>query len=264
MFTLPALGSRPAPPFNQPAATQSGGDAARVAAGANPVTPAAGASGAAPDGATITLSSRGLAALAGQPGGGIAGAAQQFATDVAKALFGHAQVGFDTFSLSAEASMAAGAAQATGANIGASSLKPGENAHFIGTGQVVTAGGETCQFELEVSYQAGVQADSAQAAPRARGVARPDTLALNGRQLPAIEYPGSLEDLYKLLERTLQGSVSGSGSGAQGGNLALRLQRLVNSAALLAPRPANGEPQSTPADRSKAVANSYGSAPAGA
>ncbi|MDM5175833.1 hypothetical protein PO883_01245 [Massilia sp. DJPM01] len=90
-------------------------------------------------------------------------------------------------------------------------------------------------------------------------------LVLTGKPLPPVKFPGSLNELFKLLGRELSAPVNGTAGengDSVGGNLSLRLLRLVDRAALLAPRPRADEPPAATLERSKALAGSYGGAPA--
>ncbi len=137
-----------------------------------------------------------------------------------------------------------------------------ESASFIGTGQITTKDGQSFDIEIEVRYQTEADAQISQytgsPAPEP-GLSLPDALALTGKALPAIEFPGSLSDLFKLLGRELSGAI-GKDRDA-GGDLSMRLLRLVDRAALLAPRLRQDDPQAPPAERNKALANAYASAP---
>lgn len=165
-------------------------------------------------------------ALSGARDSGLStvGAARQFMEGMAGALFGDAAQGavFDFDALSLSASSGAGVALARSGDAVVSALSLNESAHFIGSGQLTLANGQTYDFEVEVKYQASAQAETVQ-------VQSPDVI-LAGKQLPAIKYPSGIEDLFKLLGREL--------SIEQGdpGTLTLRLMRLVDRAALLAPR----------------------------
>ena len=79
--------------------------------------------------------------------------------------------------------------------------------------------------------------------------------------MPAIKFPGSLADLFKLLGRQLEVSADAGKNDGNGGNLSLRLIRLVNSAALLAPRARADSPEATPAERNRALASYAAPAP---
>jgi hypothetical protein len=273
MSFLSALGARPNQSSFLPAAAPAGGRLAppqtapasgNVAARLPVVEPAPAASD------NVSLSSQALAARAASLGASTVDYAQQFIDNFAAALFGDqakgASLSFDTASVSAEAGFSASATGAT------ASLSLSESAHFSGTGQIVTADGQTYQFTIDVQYDANLQASSSQpsqadsqadsqpasqsASQSAPSIAPPDLATLTGKALPAIEFPGSLADLFQLLGRELQRQVPNSQNGVDG-NLTLRLQRLVNSAALLAPRAQSGDPKAAASEASKALAKSY-------
>lgn len=123
-----------------------------------------------------------------------------------------------------------------------------QSINFTGTGQIATADGQVFDFEVAIKYAAKVEASEPIT------IEPPDMLVLTGKPLPAIEFPGSLNDLFKLLSRELRTDVSGAG------NMTLRLLRLVDQAALLAPRARHDDPEATPVERAKAAATAYASA----
>lgn len=196
---------------------------------------------------SVRLSAQGVAGAALDAGKASVDVARGFMERMAQAVFGDAADGatfdFDSVSLDSSASFAAAAAYASGPNGAASSagIALTESAHFVGTGQLTLENGQTYDFEVEVKYEASVQATSVQ-------VETPDVI-LTGKQLPAIKYPGGIEDLFKLLGREL------STDQGDPGKLTLRLMRLVDRAALLAPR----LPDEAPAAQRNA-ANAYASA----
>jgi hypothetical protein len=271
MATVSALGSRPVQSPVLPAFAHSGaraGGAQTVSASGYAAARLPVVESVAQSQDTVSLSRQGLAARADRLGSATVDVAQQFLSNFAKKLFGAAADGatltFDGAALSTEASFSALAGQASGPDGSAASaaVSLSESAHFIGKGTIVTADGQQFQFEIEVRYEASVQASSSHRAP---AVAAPDLLALTGKQLPEIEFPGSLADLFKLLGRELQASVpsdEGLSVAGKDGSLSLRLLRLVNTAALLAPRAQPDEQPGKAMDRSKALASSYGAAPA--
>lgn len=214
---------------------------------------------------TVSISEQGLAARAADLGNAAIDFAQSFIGSFVRKLFGQdakgASLSFDSATVSAEAGYAASAEVTQGPDGSSSSASLGasfalsESASFIGKGQIVTADGQTFEFEIEVNYQASVTAAAAQTTSGDAPLAAPDMLSLTGKALPAIEFPGSLADLFKLLGRELQVSKPYNPQRAdkgEDGNLSLRLLRLVNSAALLAPR---AQP-----DAQDLLASSYGSA----
>jgi len=181
-------------------------------------------------------------------------AAQQLMDVFVNRLFGDQAKGatysFDSVALEAQSSFSASASQS--ASAGSLGFSLNESASFLGKGQLVTADGQTYEFEIEIAYEARIEASAAYensasgastpSTPSTQltqssqegGAARPDSLVLTGKPLPAIKYPGTLDDLFKLLGKELSGAVSGTEG--EGGNLTLRLLRLVDQAALLAPR----------------------------
>jgi hypothetical protein len=162
-------------------------------------------------------------------------AAEKFIERFASQLFGEkGKISFDSASIDVDTRSGAAAVATEGAQAFALSLD--ESAHFIGRGQIVTADGSTYDFEIEVLYESHTEASVAST----EVPLPPELLALSGRALPEIEFPGGLADLFNLLGRDLQYSVNGNGEGA--GSLSMRLLRLVNTAALIAPRAAAQEP----------------------
>lgn len=193
---------------------------------------------------SVRLSAQGVAGAALEAGKASVDVAHDFMQRMAQAVFGDAADGarfdFDAVSLDSSASFAAAGAYASGPDGTASSaaIALTESAHFIGKGQLTLENGQTYDFEVEVKYEASVQASSVQ-------VETPDVI-LTGKELPAIKYPGGIEDLFKLLGREL------STDQGDPGKLTLRLMRLVDRAALLAPRLADEAPAAQ-----KNAANAY-------
>lgn len=197
--------------------------------------------------------------------------AQSFMSAFAKRLFGDqadtAKVTYNMTSFSASSSAASSSTDTSGAQgtTHNETFSLSQSASFTGTGQITTDDGRTFDFELSVKYEARAEASSTDQTVKAPAIQAPDVVVLTGKPLPAIKFPGSLDDLFRVLSRELRTDVSGSqGDNADpsGGNLTLRLMRLVDRAALLAPRVRPDDPNITPAEQAKAVANSYGSAPA--
>lgn len=195
--------------------------------------------------------------------------AQTFLDTFVGKLFGDAAKGatvkFDAVAVQAQSAYTASSTQ--DGNVRGSAFALDESASFIGTGQLVTADGRSFDFELEVSYEASTRVATEQtgelpAQARQQLISLPDVLVLTGKPLPPVKFPGSLDDLFKLLGRELEANINGA-AGEGGGNLSLRLLRLVDSAALLAPRPRADQPDLPVQDRSKALAGSYGSAAPG-
>lgn len=258
MSVLSAMGSRPTPPSLLRTA-QDG-----TAAGAQP-TSASGKtpSQLPPEADPVSLSSGSVAiaqhalnAWLVQLGDQTVEVAQRFVGNAARSLFGDAATGASfqvaAISVAADTSMsAAPAADATPAAGSAAALQLNASAAFIGNGTITTGDGQSFNFQLEVSYTASAQSDSAPAA----SAKSPDTLSLTGQQLPEVKFPGSLADLFKLLGRQLEVSTDSGKNDGNGGDLSLRLIRLVNSAALLAPRARADSPEATPVERNRALAS---------
>lgn len=182
--------------------------------------------------------------------------AQKFVDTLVQRLFGDAgraaTVSVAAVSAQAQTAFTGEAGPATG-----TALSLRASASFTGSGEIATADGQRFAFTLELAYQASVQAALAPSPAPARLLA-PDVLTLTGTPLPAIEFPGSLNDLFKLLGRELRAPLGGKDGG---GDLTMRLLRLVDQAALLAPRPKAEQAPAPLMDRSKQLASSYGSAP---
>jgi hypothetical protein len=275
MSSTASIGSRPIQSTYLPAGAQAGGKTAGASAtGASgngvaplpvvePVSQLADTVSLSKQGLeTVSLSKQGLETHVAALGEDTVRLAQKFLESFAKKLFGGGNAGsnieFDSASVHAQASVESGGTAAT------SYFNLSESASFIGTGTITTSDGQSFNFEIEVAYEASVEASGTQASPRPN-IGAPDLATLTGRALPAIEFPGSLADLFKLLGRELQVALPKDPNRPQDGdqgNLSLRLLRLVNSAALLAPRAQPNDPKASAVDRSKALANSYGDKPA--
>lgn len=207
----------------------------------------------------VSLSRQGIQARGIDSGVSSSESAQTFIGNIAKNMFGE---GIAMASVSYNMGAYQARINEPGAAQGERTRRPDEldltqNASFYGVGQIVTKDGQSFDFEVAVKYQA----DKENVAP-ARGPAKapaiemPDVMVLTGIPLPAIKFPGALQDLFKLLSRELRTNVS---DGDASGSLNLRLMRLVDQAALLAPRARPDTPDINPAERAKAVASAYGS-----
>jgi hypothetical protein len=264
MSLLSAVGSRPIQSHSLRSSAQDSGGA-HLAPGAGklpaqlPVADAVSRSSG-----SVSLSQQALNARLSQLGDQTVDVAQRLIGNFAEALFGDAAKGatfnFDAISVSADTSLSAAVMHwsDSSGSADAAALQFNESASFIGRGQIVTSDGQPFDFEIEVRYEASVSAASAQtSAPAQAGqnpVSQPETVSLTGKQLPAIQFPGSLADLFKVLGRQLELSSDSGKNDGNGGNLSLRLIRLVNSAALLAPRAQADSPQASALERSRALA----------
>jgi hypothetical protein len=238
---------------------QSGGRRANAygtqAAARPPAPPAPDAATAQQQPDSVSLSSQALASRAASDAGS---AAMDIARDAvkqfARQLFGDAGKGakltLDSATLDTAASFAASGSYTSGADgtSATANLSLTQSAHFIGTGQITTKDGHTYDVEIEVTYEANLTASASQQTQ----VDAPD-VALAGKPLPAISYPGSLSDLFKVLGREL------STEEGDDGRLTMRLLRLVDRAALLAPRLPADEPAAQAVRQMGAKA--YASAP---
>ena len=254
------LGSRPPAQPVLPASAQVGGAAAgaqtasatgKVAARLPTVDPVALQED------VVSLSVLGLQAPASLTAS-VSDSAQRFVSAIAQNLFG-ADASTTAVSYNLASLRSAGTLPPAGTK--AASERPAtfalnQSINFTGTGQIVTDDGQTFDFDVSVKYEAVTQASGAPL-PEAVTIELPDMLVLTGKPLPAIKFPGSLNDLFKLLSRELRTEVSDI---AASGNVTLRLQRLVDRAALLAPRARADDPEATPAERAKAVASAYAKA----
>ncbi len=252
-----ASGPRPPAPPSVPASALGTGKVASMpTASASGITPAAlpTVEPVRSREEIVSLSKQGIQARGNELAVSTSDSAQSFVGKIAKTMFGElaetASVAYNLGSLKS----GIGAPGAADENVRSVSLDLKEDASFIGTGQISTKDGRTLDFEVAVKYKANVEAT---AAPARQRIEMPDVLLLTGKPLPAIEYPGTLNDLFKLLSRELRTDVSGDG---QSGNMTLRLQRLVDSAALLAPRMRPDDPEANAVERAKAVATTYGNA----
>ena len=260
-----ALGSRPvyspslqiaqdSKPEGAQYASASGKAAARMPT-VDPVT--------SPSSSSITLSQQALDSQLGQLGDKTVEAAQRFIGNIAAILFGDvangAAVQLDTISVAADTSRSAlvESGSNAGVKLDLAALQMNASASFVGRGTIATADGQSFDVEIAIEYAASVGVSySATNSNAVQQLSKgPDALALTGRQLPAIEFPGSLADLFKLLGRQLTTSANSGKDDGNSGELSLRLLRLVNSAALLAPRLRADSLDATPAERNRAMAS---------
>jgi hypothetical protein len=274
MSNLFALGSRPVQsPFLRTAqdggtaGTQNASASGKVPARLPTVDPVTSSASSSSSSSSITLSQQALNSQVAQLGDKTVEAAQRFIGNIAESLFGDAAKGaafhLDTMSVAVDTSSSTSSETTTNAvaRVDSAALQMDTSASFIGRGTITTGDGQSFDFEIEVRYAASIQASASTTSNIAGGVAAqqpqnmPDTLTLTGKQLPTIDFPGSLADLFKMLGRQLTVSTnSGQGNG-NGGDISLRLLRLVNSAALLAPRSRADSVDATPAERNRAMAS---------
>jgi hypothetical protein len=141
--------------------------------------------------------------------------AQNLLNGFAKDMFGDAMEGatidFDSVSLESASSFAAGVMSSEGAdgvfNAAAFSLK--DSSHFIGKGTITLADGQKYDFEIEVQYEASLQAGASSSVPsRRKELAEQNpAMPLPAVEFPDIDFPGSLADLFKLFDKPIGGDV---------------------------------------------------------
>ncbi|MYM37580.1 hypothetical protein GTP38_24960 [Duganella sp. FT94W] len=194
--------------------------------------------------------------------------AQDFVNSFAQTLFGDnakgAVIDFDSASLETSSSFAAGVQQTrSGGNVtNAAAFSLTDSSHFIGKGTITTADGRKFDFEVEVQYNAELSAAASQTS-KTDNLHKPDqatdTKDLPVMQLPNLDFPGTLADLFQLIGRNLQTALASNGQGGSNKsddsidrgtlrNLSLRLLNLVDS------KDANTYSQPTAADKAKAAA----------
>ena len=198
--------------------------------------------------------------------------AQDFVNSFTQALFGDdakgAVIDFDSASLEATSTFAAGVQQTRsgGSVTNAAAFSMTDSSHFVGKGTITTADGRKFDFEVEVQYNAELSAAASQTS-KADNLPQPDqttdTKDLPVVQLPNLDFPGTLADLFQLIGRNLQSALSSGDNGGNGSssgsaddgidrntlrNLSLRLLNLVDS------KDTNTYAAPTAADKAKAAA----------
>lgn len=200
--------------------------------------------------------------------------AQDFVNSFTQALFGDdakgAVIDFDSASLEATSTFAAGVQQTrSGGRItNAAAFSMTDSSHFVGKGTITTADGRKFDFEVEVQYSAELSAAASQTSnadnlPQPQSDQTTDTKDLPVVQLPNLDFPGTLADLFQLIGRNLQSALSSGDNGGNGSssssaddgidrntlrNLSLRLLNLVDS------KDTNTYAAPTAADKAKAAA----------
>ncbi|HEV7815302.1 MAG TPA: hypothetical protein VGP06_09430 [Janthinobacterium sp.] len=253
----------------------------------------------------IDLSMQGLQNQANELGNQTVDFAQNFVNSVTQSLFGNAAQGatisFDSASLETEAGFAAGVQQTQGPNgsTNSAALSLNESSHFIGKGTITTADGQSYQFQVEVQYSASAEVDASTSSPASAssasstdgsgantatsaatsaatsgnaGAGGTDLSSLPTLQLPPINFPGSLTDLFSMLGHPMQttlpantqaaadgGNANGSG---QGGTLSLRLLNLIQQTTTLGTTGTTDTPATSTPSAAKAYAIQAPAAPA--
>jgi hypothetical protein len=173
--------------------------------------------------------------------------AQDFVSSFTQALFGDAAKGavidFDSASLETSSSYALGALHSQGAQgtTDVAALQLSDSSHFIGKGTITTADGRKFDFEVEVQYNYELNAAASQTTAPQQADDKPKaatTKDLPNVQLPNIDFPGTLADLFKLIGVDLQSALASSDGDSQTSDgidrntlrsLSLRLLNLVDS-----------------------------------
>ncbi|MBB5610329.1 MULTISPECIES: hypothetical protein [unclassified Janthinobacterium] len=218
----------------------------------------------------LDLSAQGLSQRTDALGNATVDAAQDFLKNMTQKMFGDgASISFDSVDLQAASGFSSGAASVSGpkGTSQAAAFSLDENAHFIGKGKITTADGQTFDFEVEVQYQSNISAGALQQTPAdvpdTSDTNKPDDAGLLSKQLPATNFAGNLNDLFKLLGQQLQSNIfhgnqdtasTSNKDGDQAGSLTLRLLNLVQPA-----KTAETDKTETKADaQARALAAAYG------
>lgn len=170
--------------------------------------------------------------------------AQDLIGSFAKSLLGDnakgASISFDSVALESNASFAAGALHAEGSDgvTDALGFSLSEDSHFLGKGTITTADGRKLSFEVEIQYAAKTTAAAATSVPSRRQelADQNPAMPLPEVEFPDIDFPGSLADLFRLMDRNISATVKQEdeqGQESDAGKLSLRLLKLVDSTAPL-------------------------------
>ena len=166
--------------------------------------------------------------------------AQDLIGSFAKSLLGNnakgATISFDSVALESNASFAAGAQRTEGSGgvSEAFGFSLSEDSHFLGKGTITTADGRKLNFEVEIQYEARASAGAASSVPsrRLEQADQNPAMPLPEVEFPDIDFPGSLADLFRLMDRNISASVKQqeeNGQESEAGNLTMRLLKLVDS-----------------------------------
>lgn len=151
-----------------------------------------------------------------------------------------ATISFDSIELESNASFAAGALRAEGTDgvTNALGFSLSEDSHFLGKGTITTADGRKLNFEVEIQYQSRTSAAVASSVPSRRQelAEQNPAMPLPEVEFPDIDFPGSLADLFRLMDRNISATVKqqdDQGQESDAGNLTMRLLKLVDTEAPL-------------------------------
>lgn len=147
-----------------------------------------------------------------------------------------ATIDFDSVALETSSSFAAGALHTEGADgiSDAFGFSLNENSHFIGKGTITTADGRKLDFEVEIQYESSLTAAAASSVPTRRQALADQNPAmpLPEVEFPDIDFPGSLADLFRLMDRNISATIKQLGEDGQeqeAGNLTMRLLKMVDA-----------------------------------
>jgi hypothetical protein len=170
--------------------------------------------------------------------------AQDLIGSFAKSLLGDnakgAKISFDSVELESNASFGAAALHAEGSDGVSDALgfSLSEDSHFLGKGTITTADGRKLNFEVEIKYEARASAGAATSVPsrRKENADQNPAMPLPKVDFPDIDFPGSLADLFRLMDKTVSATVKqqdDQGKESEAGKLSMRLLKLVDSATSL-------------------------------
>jgi len=194
--------------------------------------------------------------------------AQNLIGSFAKSLLGDnaegATISFDSVALETNSSFEAGALRASGprGSAEAFAFSLNEDSHFLGKGTITTADGRKLSFEVEIQYESRMSASAAASSVPSRRQQADENPAmpLPEVEFPDIDFPGSLADLFRLMDRQISAALQTLGSEADGegepgevGNLTMRLLKLVD-----AESPLESYLPPSASDKARSVANAYG------
>ncbi|WUR11483.1 hypothetical protein E7V67_017410 [[Empedobacter] haloabium] len=163
--------------------------------------------------------------------------AQNLLGNFAKHLFGDAMQGatidFDSVSLDSQSTMEAGRLHAEGAQgvTDAAAFRLTDSAHFLGKGTITLADGQKFDFEVEVQYESALSIGTESTRRRELAEQNP-AMPLPAVEFPDIDWPGSLNDIFKLMDKRMSADLKAA-DGDMLGTLSARLLKLVNSAQAL-------------------------------
>ncbi|WP_374583936.1 hypothetical protein [Pseudoduganella sp.] len=147
-----------------------------------------------------------------------------------------ATIDFDSVELEASSSFSAAAlrSESAGGVTSALGFSLNEDSHFIGKGTITTADGRKLAFEVEIQYETSMTAAAASSVPSRRQdlASQNPAMPLPEVEFPDIDFPGSLADLFRLMDRNISATLKQLGDDGQqqdAGNLTMRLLKMVDA-----------------------------------